>query len=146
MNGQNDNALESFKAQYREQIAAKEREIEALRAKLKSLEEIAKDFNPFAPADKYLDFGLTAAVLDAVKSLHQIGAGVPDGLSTVQIGNYLKAQGYRPKENFAVALHVTLDRLSDKNDGRLILSLATGKKHFRPSKKISGTGGGLTSR
>jgi len=91
----------------------------------------------FAAKDKYRDWSLTPAVIDAVKSMYQIGTTHPDGVEPADINKYLVTHGFRTTNSFATALHVTLRRLSEMGDGRLLL---TKDKYFvrryKPSPKV----------
>jgi hypothetical protein len=129
-------SVQAIRAKYLAEIEAKQKEIADLREKIKRLELVDKESDSFfkdSPT-KYRSTGLTEAVIDAVKSLHQIGAADESGVSATQVCNYLKAHGIQDAANFTVAVHVTLDRLSDPRDKRILVSRETGKKRYKPKE------------
>jgi hypothetical protein len=133
-----------YRATYQQQIEAHTKAIAALQEKLRMLDVFAADAKIiFAPENKYEGWTLTPAVLDAVISLHKIGVSAPAGVETFDIYKYLLAHGFKATDNFNVSLYVTLKRLSDKNDGRLIMTKDKYlKKLYKPSEKILGVAAG----
>jgi hypothetical protein len=129
----NDKSIKAIRAGYLAQIETKQQEISALREALKRLDQVDRESEPlFTPPDKYRKTGLTEAVIDAVTALHRLGTAEPDGVSAAQVREFLAQHGFRQPQDFDVAVHVTLDRLSARNDGRILKSRETGKKRYRP--------------
>jgi hypothetical protein len=142
----NSKSISAIRGGYLAEIEAKQKDIADLREKLKRLAQVDKESEPlFAPPDKYRNIGLTAAVIDAVSALHRTGAADADGVSAAQVRNFLAAHGFKQPQDFDVAVHVTLSRLSARNDERILLSRDSGKKRYKPNNTfneiISGTGG-----
>ncbi len=144
MNGKNEHTIAEYRAYYQRLIEAAKQDIALFEERLSMLDIFAADAKHIFPADdKYESWGLTEAALDAVKAICESGTSHPEGVETADINKYLVAHGFKVTDNFAVSLHVTLKRLSDKHDGRL---LVTRDKYFvkryKPGK-ISGTGAGV---
>jgi hypothetical protein len=137
---ENNQTVGEIRAMYQRQLESHRREIKVIEEKLKLLEVFAADAKPMGEqVDKYKEWGLTPAVIDAVNSLCEIGVAHPDGVETFDIHKYLEQYGFEGTDNFAVALHVTLKRLSDKSDGRLIVTRDKNfVKRYKPGKKTLG--------
>ncbi len=116
---QNDR-LEILKAKCEQEIQAKEREIQTLKAKLATLQTLAQEAeklsNPEAEPDKYANMGMTESILDAVNHLESVSV---HGATASQIRDYMIAHGFNPSEenphNFSIAVSVTLKRLSEQS-------------------------------
>jgi ElaB/YqjD/DUF883 family membrane-anchored ribosome-binding protein len=147
MSGKDKSEIEALRAKYHDQIQIRRNEIQEFEDKIKRLDEFADDREKylFVQKDKYRSLGLTAAVLDSIRALHATGVAEKGGVSAGQVCDYLKEHGFNFKtQNFTVSVYVTLERLSGA--GKLSIAWVSGKKRFRLSDKILGTGGGLTGR
>ena len=130
----NNKSISAIRSGYLAEIEAKQNEIAVLREKLNRLAQVDKESEPlFTPPDKYRKMGLTAAVIDAVSALHRIGAADADGVSAAQVRDFLSAHGFKEPQDFDVAVHVTLSRLSSRTDERVLLSRESGKKRYKPN-------------
>ncbi|MGD1088069.1 MAG: hypothetical protein ABR955_05015 [Verrucomicrobiota bacterium] len=137
VNGDNKN-INAIRAGYLAQIEAKQKEIADLREKLKRAEQVDKEAEMiFDPVDKYRGMGMTEAVIDAVNTLNKMGLGENGGVSAGQVCDYLKGHGFNFRTpNFTVSVYVTLQRLSNHPDCRIVASRESGKKRYLPIKKI----------
>ena len=107
--------LKLLKNRYLAQITERERELVALRDKLKLIDELetdAKDISPVSNgALKYADWkdGVIGAALDAVNS---IGG---TGITTSQVAKHLKDNGFIAKgKNFLITVGIALNRLAER--------------------------------
>jgi hypothetical protein len=155
-----DDRLEVLRGKYELEIREKERELHALKAKLANLIEFAEESEKLGnltegTSDKYAHEGLTYAALDAVHSLCKSGKRANQGVSAVEIGNYLLAHGYKnvsSKNVFGISVNVTLKRLAESGKvhrfpvGKKTIIHHEGLRGNDHKLKILGTGGGLASR
>jgi hypothetical protein len=127
-----------YRAIYQQKIEARKREIAELEQKLQMLDVFAADAKIiFEPSNKYENWTLTPAVINAVISLHKIGVSDACGVEALEIQKYLEKHGFKVSDNFAIAIHTTVNRLSSKYDGRLEMKRdAYGKKKYKPSAKL----------
>jgi hypothetical protein len=133
---QNDR-LEILKTKYEQEIQAKERELETLKAKLASLQafvhESEKLGNPESAPDRYTDKGLTDSILDALYRLWPDGAADKRGLTAREITDYILAHGYKPPtggQSFDISIAVTLQRLKEQR--RVEKKREEGNNFFKP--------------
>jgi len=157
------NELEALQAKYLEEIRRHKYEIQALEEKLSRLHQFAADRDKFftVPYDKYRNrepertWGLRTAVIDAVKTLHHIGAAGSEGVCVAMVANFLTEHGfevgrrfhtfreYDPTQvtgerqhvtstsNFIVSVHITLDRLARDERSGIVVTRIGGRKMFK---------------
>jgi len=115
------------------------------------------------PADKYRNFGLSEAARDAVLTMRRLGAADQFGVSSRQVADFLIKHGFVSSatlkffrdpamiqrlggqevariqkivlpDNFVIAVHITLDRLTeDLNSGIGVVRIRN-RKFFMPIK------------
>lgn len=135
---QNDR-LEILKAKYEQEIQAKERELETLKAKLVSLRAFASESeklgDPESASDRYAGTGLTVSILDALYRLWPEGASDKRGATAREITDYIIANGYRPPtmgQGFNISIAVTLQRLEKQRRVKRIRE--DGNNFFKPKE------------
>lgn len=115
--------MAEYRAYYTRLIEACRRNLAVYEERLKILEAFTADAKlPFSARDKYADWNLAPAVVDAVTTMCETGTAHPDGVETLDVQTYLTGHGFKATDNFHVLLHVALKSLSDKKDGRLAMS------------------------
>jgi hypothetical protein len=143
VNNKNPNdRLEILKANCEQEIRDTEEKLRQLKAKLNNLitlsQESDKLVNPQFESDKYVNFGMTEAILDAVECLKNVSV---NGVPAIKICDHLIAHGFKPSEenphNFVIAVSVTLKRLADS--GRIKRLETIGGNFFKPIYKPQGS-------
>jgi hypothetical protein len=133
VNGDNPNdRLELLLANCDKEIQAKENELAGLKAKRRRLvefgEEAEKLKEPEAAQNKYAEWGMTEAVLDATSALWRAGKGTSEGVTASQIRDYMIMHGFTltaNPHNFSIAVNVTLKRLAES--GRILDRMGLGE-------------------
>jgi hypothetical protein len=138
MNGKVVHTVEQYRAYYLRLIEACRQNLALYEQKLKMLDVFTADAKvSFSPNDKYTDWTLTPAVVDAVATMCETGTAHPDGVETLDVQKYLTGHGFKATDNFHVLLHVALKKLSDKNDGRLSVSADQRSiRRYKPGKLL----------
>jgi hypothetical protein len=109
-----EDRLTLLKGRYLAQIKGKEQEIEALRTKVKLLDEID------AEAQKFLSLGDNTASLKDKKlieaALETVQAiGTNGGVTTRDVADYMRAHGFEfTGEHYLVSVATSLNRLADR--------------------------------
>jgi hypothetical protein len=142
VNGDNKN-INAIRVGILAQIHTKHQEIIELREQLKRLNRVDKESEPFVVSSvEYRNIGLTAAIIHAVNALHSSNVYGADGVSATQVRDFLLAHGFNNQpQDFDVAVHVTLARLAKRPNQRILVSLESGKKRYKPNKDF-GNGSG----
>lgn len=135
-----DEPISILRHKYSQQITAKKEELRALESKLELLGEIEKESPtrgkpplPTASVDdllpdknKYANYGLTEAALEAVKIIRSVYDRRTD---KADVGKFILHYGYRPKgKNFGISLDQALRRLADK--GLIQSTLENGRRYY----------------
>lgn len=139
VNGKNQNdRFEKLKTKYQQDIRAKERELQRLKASYATLLAFGREAenldNPDSEPNKYVGKGVTEAVLDALNCVFPAGANDRRGATAREIADYMIAHGFSLSEenphNFNITVAVTLKRLSEQE--RVRKTEADGSNFFKP--------------